>query len=169
MKQFERLVSKHKNWIYTFAVYSLGNHEEAQDATQEVLIKLWQHMDELKAETVPAWLRRVTQNACIDAVRRRRAYSARVVGGGQDDMIVHAVSGEPTPEAALEATELRGRIGDAVAGLDEPYRSIVILREIQQFKYEEISDVMELPLNTIKSYLHRARRMLREQLREAFE
>ena len=79
------------------------------------------------------------------------------------------VSAEPSPEAVAEASELRTRIHDALADLQEPYRSIVIFREIQDMKYDEISESLELPLNTVKSYLHRGRRMLREKLSEALD
>jgi RNA polymerase sigma-70 factor (ECF subfamily) len=66
----------------------------------------------------------------------------------------------------MEKTELRARIQSALAGLNEPYRSVVILREIQDLKYEEIAQAVDLPLNTVKSYIHRGRKMLREELRE---
>ena len=78
-----------------------------------------------------------------------------------------AVSRELDPELSTEGSELRSQIQAAFAALKEPYRSIVIHREIQGMKYDQISDVLQLPLNTVKSYLHRARRMLREQLKEA--
>lgn len=165
MKRFETLVAEHKDAIYTFALYNLGSREEAEDTTQEVLIRLWKHLHDIKRETVAAWLRRVTRNACIDAVRRRNAYAARVVSAGDDGVLALARSTDPAPDAAHEASELRGRIGEALSQLDEPYRSIVILREVQDLKYDEISACLELPLNTVKSYLHRGRRMLRDQLR----
>jgi RNA polymerase sigma-70 factor (ECF subfamily) len=167
-KRFNALVDQHRHWVYTFAYYNLGNHEEAEDATQEVLIRLWNHLPELKTETIAAWLRRVTKNACIDSVRRRKAYTARVVPTGEDDVVQRAASNDPAPDVFVEASDLRGQIQEALAQIQEPYRSIVILREIQDLKYEEISECLNLPLNTIKSYLHRARRMLRDQLREAF-
>jgi RNA polymerase sigma-70 factor (ECF subfamily) len=168
-KRFNALVDQHRHWVYTFAFYNLGNHEEAEDATQEVLIRLWNHLPQLKTETITAWLRRVTQNACIDSVRRKKAYTARVVAvTGEDDVVQRAVSSDPTPDLTFESSELHGHIQQALSQIEEPYRSIVILREIQDLKYQEISQCLELPLNTIKSYLHRGRRMLRDQLREAF-
>jgi RNA polymerase sigma factor (sigma-70 family) len=165
MKRFESLVREHRNAIYTFAVYNLGNHEEAEDATQEVLIKLWKHIDSLGQDSLASWLRRVTRNACIDLMRRRRAYTTRVVAAGDSDIVASAVSHEPGPDEVLETGRLRGHIARALSKLEEPYRSIVILREVQDLKYEEISETMEMPLNTVKSYLHRGRRLLRNQLR----
>lgn len=165
-KEFGELVEQHRHWVYTHAYYSLGSCEEAEDATQEVLIRLWQHWHELKKESVGAWIRRVTRNACIDTLRKRRAYAARVVASGESETFVQAVSLEPEPDVQTENSELRTHIRQALATLAEPYRTIVIMREIQDMKYEQISDTVDLPLNTVKSYLYRGRRMLRDQLRD---
>ncbi len=168
-KKFRSLVDQHRHRVYTFAYYTLGNREEAEDVTQEVLVRLWQNQGELADATLPAWISRVTRNACIDTIRRRRAYRSRVVASGDGEEMVDGISAEPSPEAAAEASELRARIHEALADLQEPYRSIVIFREIQDMKYDEISRSLELPLNTVKSYLHRGRRMLREKLSEALD
>jgi RNA polymerase sigma-70 factor (ECF subfamily) len=164
-KHFRRVVEQHRNRIYTFAIYSLGNREEAEDVTQEVLLRLWKHWEGLNPETLSAWVSRVTKNACIDAMRRRRAYSSRVVAvNGEGDELFDGISQGPSPESLAHSAELRDRIRDALARIQEPYRSVIILREIQDLKYEQISDALDLPLNTVKSYLYRGRRMLREEL-----
>jgi RNA polymerase sigma-70 factor (ECF subfamily) len=168
-KKFRSLADQHRHRVYTFAYYSLGNREEAEDVTQEVLVRLWKNWEDLEEVTLPAWISRVTRNACIDAVRRRRAYRTRVVASGDGEDMVQGISIEPGPDATAEASELRETIQGALASLQEPYRSIVILREIQDLKYEEISENLELPLNTVKSYLHRGRRMLREKLSGALD
>ncbi len=166
-RRFEELVEKHRDWVYTFAFYRLGNREEAEDTTQEVLMRLWNNWATLREETIFAWLHRVTTNACIDTARKRKAYRTRVVAGMGVEELPQAVSRELDPERSTEGSELRSHIQAALATLKEPYRSIVIHREIQGMKYDQISDILQLPLNTVKSYLHRARRMLREQLKEA--
>ncbi|MFQ5511203.1 MAG: RNA polymerase sigma factor [Candidatus Krumholzibacteriia bacterium] len=163
-QEFRILVDQHRHRVYTFAYYSLGNREEAEDVTQEVLVRLWKNREELNTATLGAWIRRVTRNACIDAVRRRRAYRTRVVATGDGEDSLSGVSAEPAPDRAVETSELRATIRSALSSLHEPYRSIVILREIQDMKYEQISESLELPLNTVKSYLHRGRRMLRDKL-----
>ncbi|UCG53040.1 MAG: sigma-70 family RNA polymerase sigma factor [Candidatus Latescibacterota bacterium] len=166
MKEFRRIVDQHRHRVYTFAFYSLGSHEEAEDVTQEVLIRLWQNWTKLDRRRLPAWLSRVTRNACVDRARQRRAYSLRVVAGGLGGEMSDGVSVEPSPEAQAETKELREHIRRALTKIEEPYRSIMILREIQEMKYEEIAGALDLPLNTVKSYLHRGRRMLRDQLKE---
>ena len=166
MKRFRTLVEKHRDWVFSFSYYTLGNVEEAEDTTQEVLMRLWDNLESLREETIPAWLRRVTRNACIDAVRRRGAYRTRIVASGEIEAFSQAVSNEPGPETSAENSELREQIRSAVALLDEPYRSIIVFREIQGMTYNQVSETLQLPLNTVKSYLHRARRALRENLRE---
>ena len=129
-------------------------------------MRLWKNWAGLSGATLSAWIGRVTKNACIDMVRRRRAYQSRVVASGDGGEIIFAASTEPGPDELTQFSELRVHIQHALAAIREPYRSIVIFREVQDMKYEEICDVMDLPLNTIKSYLHRGRRMLREKLDE---
>ena len=165
MKKFKKLADQYRHRIYTFAFYSLGEKEEAEDATQDVLIRLWKHYKELNETLLPAWIVRVTRNACIDRMRKRRSYSMRVVGC-PDDEFFEGTSTAPGPEALMETTELRSQIQIALTRIQEPYRSVVILREIQDMKYEEIATAVDLPLNTVKSYIHRGRKMLREELRE---
>ena len=70
------------------------------------------------------------------------------------------------PDRQASASIFREKLDDALDALDEPYKSIIILREIQEYKYEEISSALDLPLNTVKVYLHRARKALRKELTE---
>jgi RNA polymerase sigma-70 factor (ECF subfamily) len=115
------------------------------------------------------WLLRVTRNASIDVLRKRNAYRNVV----QEDAEGNATDGmpslAPSPHEAVEDSDFQVHLRRALATLAEPYRSIVVLREIQDFKYEEISSALELPLNTVKVYLHRGRRKLREALKEFVE
>jgi RNA polymerase sigma-70 factor (ECF subfamily) len=77
-----------------------------------------------------------------------------------------AASPMPGPAALAETADFEAHVKEALRDLPEPYRSIVILREIQDLKYEEIGAALEMPLNTVKVYLHRGRRKLRDRLRE---
>ena len=163
-QRFERSVRKYQHRIYGFAVYFLSDRVEAQDVTQDVLLRLWQHRDEIDEARMLGWLLRVTRNACVDALRRRKA--RHNVMTTDTDAVGYAVGSGPSPEAYAEAADFQGHLGRALSRIAEPYRSIVILREVQELKYEEISGAMNLPLNTVKVYLHRGRKMLREQLSE---
>lgn len=165
-RSFERLVEEYQHRIFTYSSYQLGNRDEALDVTQEVLLKLWRHWQELEPDIVWPWLVRVTRNASIDALRKRNVQSRRLERDPEGERITRVPSAEPLPDAQMETSDFSAHLQEALEQLKEPYRSIVILREVQQLKYEEISEALELPLNTIKVYLHRGRRKLRLALKE---
>ena len=108
MRRFRQLCEEHRHRVYTFARYYLGNREDAEDATQEVLLRLWRHGLELPAADLPRWITRVARNACLDLLRRRR--TRREV----EDPPELATAG-PGPDAALEAAQFRRRLEEAVA------------------------------------------------------
>lgn len=164
--EFQDLVSRHRDRIFTFAFYSLKNREDAEDVTQEVLIRLWKHRKHLADEFLTAWILRVTRNACCDVVRRRRVRQGKTEENAHQPEIESMASHDPDPHHHAEAADFRRRLQAALSTLPEPHRSIVILREIQGLKYDEIAATIGKPLNTIKVYLHRGRKLLREQLRE---
>lgn len=165
MHRFKTLVEQHKDRVYTFAYYFLGNAADAEDVTQDVLIRLWEHHTALDAERLTGWLMRVTRNACIDAYRRRQTYQAAVRVDTEGVAYQQAATLMASPDAAVEANEFQRHLQAALSELQEPHRSIVILREVQDLKYEQISELLGLPLNTVKVYLHRGRCALRKALR----
>jgi RNA polymerase sigma factor (sigma-70 family) len=162
----EEVVQRYQRRVFTFARYFLGQREEAEDVTQEVLIRLWRNADSLDSERLGAWLLRVTRNACYDRLRQRRSAAAIVAPDVDPEVTEAAASEEPDPAALAESADLRRRLLAALGRLEEPYRSILILREVQDLKYQEISDALDLPLNTVRVYIHRGRQRLREQWKE---
>ena len=163
---FETAVHLHQRRIYSFAHYFLANPQEAEDVTQEVLIRFWRHHDRLEEKGVKSWLMKVTRNACFDRLRQHRSAS-RVFDRKVDETVVETAPGTiPSPERAAQDSDIRQHVEAAIGELEEPYRSVVILREIQGLKYREIAEALELPLNTVRVYLHRGRRRLRDDLRE---
>jgi len=164
---FEHQVSAHEDHVYRFARSMLKDHATAQDVTQEVLVTLWEHQDELDEDGLMAWLMRVTRNACIDRLRarQRRRTTVTVDSEGVD----RAESPTRTPDRHAETEDLRGHVLDALDRVDQPYRRVVALRELQGLKYKEIAEALDMPLNTVKVYLHRGRKKLRAQLDRALE
>ena len=163
---FKKLVKEHQNRIYTFAHYYLNNREEAEDVTQDVLLRLWKHGHNIQLDAVSAWLIKVTRNACYDAIRRRKTRRTYNDSDYNQSSISQLATEEPSPCEEMESLDLQGRVESALAMIREPYRSILILREIQDLKYEHIAKSMELPLNTVKGYLHRGRKKMREHLKD---
>ena len=167
-ERFQRLVREQKHQVFSFAYYFLGHREDAEDVAQDVLLRLWHHRQQLDDESVPAWLCRVTRNACLDQLRRRRTRRAVFHSDGME-LAIQAPAPQPSPEHHAAGADFQRQLQRALAEVAEPYRSVVILREIHELKYEEISEQLEMPLNTVKTYLHRGRRLLRERLREVYD
>ena len=144
----------------------MGNREDAEEITQDVLLNLWRHWQTVEPGRMAAWVTRVTRNACIDALRKRQTYQERVMLEDEERPLAETVAGEDDPSKQVELSDFQRQLKQALQQLSEPYRTIVILREIQDMAYDEIRETTELPMNTVKAYLHRGRKMLREQLRE---
>ena len=157
------MVAQHGKKVLTLAVYLLENRQEAEDVAQEVLIRLWKRGDEVSPGRMGAWLVRVTRNACIDRLRRRRTQAGRR-HESSDLVQAELTEHRPGPEALARASQLGRRIRSALDELSEPYRSVVILREIQGLSYQEIADALEMTVSNVRVTLHRGRRRLREEL-----
>lgn len=161
-RAFEDILQTHKHRIYSYAYHFLGRREEAEDVTQEVFLRLWRHLPRLEADVVPAWLTTVTRNAAHDSLRRRARSEARTSSADPD-----RVESGDDPHAVAEDADFRQRLRAALLRIDEPYRSALILREVQGMKYREIAEALEVPVNTVKTHVHRGRRRLRRLLAEA--
>ena len=164
-REFTRLADEHGGRIYTLALYLLGRREDAEDVTQEVLIRLWRHRDRIDPERTRAWVAQVTRNLVIDVSRRWRMAASVFAESAETEASAVAVSSDSTPDRATINGELREALETAIAQLDEPYRSILVMREIQDYSYQEIADTLDMPLGTVKVYLHRARRRVRDAIR----
>lgn len=168
---FQALVEDHRDRVYSLAAYLLGDREEAADVTQEVLLRLWRNLPELQGSgdaggNVTAWLLRVTRNRCFDVMRKRRSQRSALGRPEEPETVDHAPADHPDPERLAASSDLGRHLRRAVQELAEPYRSVLILREVQEMKYQEISDTLGMPLNTVKVNIHRGRRMLRDRMRE---
>lgn len=156
------LLRQHADLAYRVCLRVTGDRDDAADVTQRVLVKLWQLGPDIPPASRRAWTARVARNASLDLLRRRAVRPSPAAGDLPDQ-----AGRDALPDAEAESSELRRHLDAAVAGLDEPYRSIVVLREIEGLAYAEIADALDLPLNTLKVYLHRARRRLQAALRQA--
>lgn len=161
---FEAAVAQHSRRVFTLAVYLLGDREEAEDVAQDVLIRLWRKGHDVAPDRIESWLVQVTRNACVDAIRRRGS-GIRAVTELHPDTLPEVASKIPGPESLARSSQLGRRILAALQKLSEPYRSVVILREVQGLSYQEIGKALEMPMSNVRVTLHRGRRRLREELR----
>ena len=156
-KSYRQWIDAHSDQIWSLALYLLRNRTEAEDICQEAFTRLWQHRDSMNEDKVGPWLKRVTRNLCLD---RLRAHRDEVEPGEND--LVDALG----PATNLEKQGTARRLQTLIAAMDEPYRSLVILRDIQQHSYQEVAQVTGLSQPQVKTYLHRARKALRKQWSE---
>lgn len=167
LAEFEGAVEAHKGRVFTLAFYILGRREEAEDILQEVLLRLWRHRRKVEPTGLGAWLSRVTRNACYDRLRRQTSAGRDAILSVEPTELERAAASEPDPERRAASADLRRRILAELARMAEPFKSVLILREIQELTYREIAEALDLPLNSVRVYLHRGRRRLRKRLREA--
>ena len=156
------IVAAYRHRVFGLAMRLLGDREDAADVTQDVLVRLWQRGGAVPPEQQTAWVLTVTRNACLDVLRKRQTretYTPPAHDAAEATSMTHG------PDVLAEASDFRARIERALAGLSEPYRSIVLLREVEDHTYEDIATAVGLPLNTVKVYLHRGRQRLRDALR----
>lgn len=159
----DALVRLHADLAYRVALRVTGTPDDAADATQAALVAVWQRGADVPADRQRAWVSRVARNAALDLVRRRRVRPQPFAA----DVDLEPVSPAPLPDALAEAGDLRREIGDALDALGEPFRSLVVLRDVEGLSYDEIADALSLPLTTVKVYLHRARTRLRTALHQS--
>lgn len=154
------LLREIESHIYSTAYYILGNEQDAMDASQEALIRIYTkiHLYEEKAQ-FKTWAQRIVTNICIDKFRRSRP----TVSIEEHNMVFSA---ESSVEDTVVSSDVAKEIHAAIEQLPEQHRAVIVLRYIQDFSYNEIADSLDLPLNTVKSYLYRARQQLQSLLQE---
>ena len=156
-KLFRQWTQDHQDQAWSLACYLLRDRAEAEDVVQEAFIRLWEHRESMAPARVKPWLLRVTRNLCLDRLRSRRP---------EQGVEESSIAGDDCPAQMLQRDQALVQLRRAVAQLEEPFRSLVLLRDVQQHSYEEVAVMTELSMPQVKTYLHRARKKLREQLGE---
>jgi RNA polymerase sigma-70 factor, ECF subfamily len=163
-EEFRKVFLPEGRRLYALAFRYLNNREEAEDAVQEVLMKLWEERKKAgRYENPAAWCTTVTRNYCIDMLRRRK----KMV---RDDISrVNEV-----PEAVndmfgrSDGSEAASLITGIVQRMKEPYRSAVIMRDIEGYSYEEAAEAMKTSVSTLRTTLSRARKSIREEMERIY-
>ncbi|MEK3723783.1 MULTISPECIES: RNA polymerase sigma factor [Paenibacillus] len=154
------LLREIENHVYRTAYYILGNEQDALDAAQEALIRIYTKINsyEEKAQ-FKTWVQRIVTNLCIDKFRKNKP----TVSIEQFDLTFTETK---TVEQEVMSAYIAEDIKEAIDKLPEHHRSVVVLRYLQDFSYNEIAESLDLPINTVKSYLFRARQQLQTLLQD---
>jgi RNA polymerase sigma-70 factor (ECF subfamily) len=162
---WEQIVRQHWRKVFNLAYKFVGRHDEAEDLAQDIFLKIFKALHTFdKRANFQTWLISISRNLCIDhyrSVRKERATIARDVDASE----LSPATKERGPLAQLEALDLKDLIRRALAELPDSLRTAVVLRDLQEFSYQEIADQLGLPEGTVKSRINRGRLELARQLR----
>ncbi|WP_425415407.1 RNA polymerase sigma factor SigW [Paenibacillus glacialis] len=165
---FGEIVELYKDKIYHLGYRMLSNRHEAEDVVQETFLRVFKSLDRFDPnQKFSTWIYRIATNLCIDRLRKRKAtYSLDADMNDQEGMDGYSLipSDDRTPESELMISETKQLIYDAIESLPAKYKSVMILRYLQDLSLQEISDVLGMPVTTIKTRVHRGREFLRKKL-----
>ena len=163
--KYNYLFQQYKNDIYHYSLYMLGNRFDAEDAVQDVLIKTWENIDRFNMLSAKSWMIKTAHNRCIDIIRKRKVirtneflfeenFESRYTNSNNKDLTTKV-----NDRIIAEQIEVKIKL------LPKNLKSVFVLYEIQGFKYREISKALDIPINSVKVYLMRARKKLQEELK----
>lgn len=165
---FGELVKRYQAKAYRLALRFTGSPEEAQEVLQETFLNAFRSLDSFRAESAfSSWLYRITVNAALMHLRKGRAGPPRVA---LDDLpaSIGLVGGE-WPDAATDRREIAAVLSKALDEMPEMVRAVFVLRDVEDLSTEQVAEILEITIPTVKTRLHRARLLLRERLARHFE
>lgn len=165
---FGQLVQKYQDRLYNTMVHVLGNRDEAEDVVQDAFVQAFLKLDTFqRASAFFTWLYRIAFNVSVSRRRRRRPELS--VDVGRELTGTEPMDPGEGPDERVEREERADQVHRALESLNEEHRSILVLREMEGYCYESIAQILELPIGTVRSRLHRARLQLRDTLKEVLQ
>lgn len=166
---FEKLIEIYQKKVFNIAFRMMGNYEDANDAAQEVFIRVFRSLESFKEQSAfSTWIYRITTNVCLDELRKKKnkklIYIDEEIKNEDGEVKRQIESDEPTPEILAEKNEIKKFINEAINSLSEEHKLVIVLRDIQGFSYNEIASITKTPEGTVKSRINRARQALKEIL-----
>ncbi|MCM3217497.1 RNA polymerase sigma factor SigW [Niallia taxi] len=166
---FGDIIDIYKDKVFQICYRMLGNRHEAEDISQEAFLRAYVNINRFNMDLkFSTWLYRIATNLCIDRIRKKKPdyyLDAEVPGTDGLNMYSQISSDTRLPEEDVESLELQALIQREISKLPEKYRSVIVLKYIEELSLNEISEILELPLGTVKTRIHRGREALRKQLR----
>jgi RNA polymerase sigma-70 factor, ECF subfamily len=160
---FEQLVQRHRNVVFRVAARIVGP-DDAEDVSQDAFLRAYHRLDRFKGTaSFRSWLLQIAQNAALDTLARKQRH--RVEAPPEPEASSADDDPRRQPASELERRERQQRLELKLRSLRPDYRSLLVLRDLEELPYEDIALVLEVPLGTVKGRLHRARAELIEVLR----
>ncbi len=164
-KAFEFLILKYEKIVYNICYRYFHSEEDAKDVAQDVFIKVYRKLESFNfSSSFSTWLYRITCNTCIDEIRKQKRHQVLSLDDEENSLNIHIPDNSISPENSIIEKESYFEIETAIGQLDENHRTIIILREINEFSYDEIAKITDTSVGTVKSRLFRARNALAKLL-----
>jgi RNA polymerase sigma-70 factor (ECF subfamily) len=161
---FEELVIAHQRFVYNLALRAVCDSQEAEDIAQEAFLRAWRGLGEFRGQAqFRTWLYRIVVNLCYNRLPGLKRSIAEIPT--DEDQAENVIEPGPSFQENLENQEQRKQLKRALAGLPESYRVMILLRYQQDMPYEEIAEVLSVPVGTVKTGIFRAKERLRQALR----
>ena len=161
---FGQLIRKYQDRLFNGMVQLVRNEFEAEDVVQEAFILAFTKLSSFQGNSAFfTWLYRISYNVAITRMRRKKTSTVSLTGP-ENQTQLQLPSDDPGPDAGIQKREQAAQLMDALGRLSEEHRAILVLREMEGMDYEAISEILDLPIGTVRSRLHRARSQLKHQL-----
>jgi RNA polymerase sigma-70 factor (ECF subfamily) len=158
---FAELINRYKARIFHTTLRILGNREDAEEAAQDTFLRAYRGLENFRAEaTFSTWIYRICVNACLNLLESRKRFKAQTIESTPAPELPFIES----PELDFAEEDLRERILGVIETLPVKYRTVLVLFHVQHLAYQEIMEILQMPMSSVKTHLFRARAMLRERL-----
>jgi RNA polymerase sigma-70 factor (ECF subfamily) len=169
LRAFDLLVRRYEKQVYNTAYRLAGSYDGASDIAQEAFVRAWSNLRSFRGDaSFSTWLYRIVTNVFLDERKKQRARPHQSLDEAlalDENLVTRQFEdGAPSPQEAAEGSERRDLLEQAILALPPPQRVMVVLYHTQGRSYEEIAEIMGLPMGTVKSRLNRARLALRDKL-----
>ncbi|SHJ01440.1 RNA polymerase sigma-70 factor, ECF subfamily [Dethiosulfatibacter aminovorans DSM 17477] len=167
---FETLIKDYKKVAYNIALKYLRNKEDAEDVSQESLIKVFKNIGKFNMNSsFKTWMYRIVVNTCLDFKRKKKENTVSVdqpLHSGYDEFYMELEDEKSSPENIVDKKLTSEMVMEAIEKLDDDFKTVIILRDINDFSYDEISRILSCNIGTVKSRISRGRQKLKEILEE---
>ena len=166
---FETLIEDYQKRIFSIAYRMIQHQEDAADLTQEVIVKIFKNLDKFKGDAkFSTWVYRIATNTCLDEIKKARRHTIysldKEIETEEGSIAAQLPDTAPTPEEAAERKDLKKAIYAAIEELGKEHKQVIVLRDLHGLAYEEIADILQCSVGTVKSRISRARGNLKKLL-----